>query len=116
MEYIQKVPFLSLKSQQDEVRDELVEALTSTIDSTTYILGPQLEQFEAGFAAYCDCRHAIGVSSGTAALHLALLAVGVGPGDEVITVPNTFIATVEAILYTGAKPVLVDAFCADVPV
>lgn len=108
MEYIQKVPFLSLKSQQDEVRDELVEALTSTIDSTTYILGPQLEQFEADFAAYCGCRHAIGVSSGTAALHLALLAAGVGSGDEVITVPNTFIATVEAILYTGAKPVLVD--------
>lgn len=100
------------------MRDELVEALTSTIDSTAYILGPQLEQFEASFATYCGCRHAIGVSSGTAALHLALLAVGVGPGDEVITVPNTFIATVEAILYTGAKPVLVDVrkdtYCIDI--
>lgn len=118
MEYYIKVPFLDLKSQQDELRDELVEALTSTIDSTSYILGPQLDQFESGFAAYCGCTHAIGTSSGTAALHLALLAVGVGPGDEVITVPNTFIATVEAILYTGAKPVLVDVcddtYCIDV--
>lgn len=118
MEYIQKVPFLSLKSQQDEVRDELIAALTSTMDSSTFILGPQLEQFEADFAAYCDSSHAIGVSSGTAALHLALLAVGVGPGDEVITVPNSFIATVEAILYTGARPVIVDVrddtYCIDI--
>ncbi|MBI4721264.1 MAG: DegT/DnrJ/EryC1/StrS family aminotransferase [Chitinivibrionia bacterium] len=118
MEQIQKVPFLDLKSQQDEVRSELVEALTSTIDSTTYILGPQLERFESRFARYCDCRYAAGVSSGTAALHLALLAVGVGAGDEVITVPNTFVATVEAILYTGARPVLVDVrddtYCIDV--
>jgi dTDP-4-amino-4,6-dideoxygalactose transaminase len=118
MEQIQRVPFLDLKSQQDEVRSDLVEALTSTIDSTTYVLGPRLERFESSFARYCDCRYAVGTSSGTAALHCALLAIGVGPGDEVITVPNTFIATVEAILYTGARPVLVDVrddtFCIDV--
>jgi dTDP-4-amino-4,6-dideoxygalactose transaminase len=118
MEYIQEVPFLDLKSQLDEIRDEVEEALHSAIDSSSFILGPRLEKFESEFAGYCGCGFAVGTSSGTSALHLALLASGIGPGDEVITVPNTFIATVEAILYTGAKPVLVDVrddtFCIDV--
>jgi dTDP-4-amino-4,6-dideoxygalactose transaminase len=118
MERTQKVPYLDLKSQQDELRSEIVEALVSTVDSASFILGPKLEAFEKSFASYCGCGFALGTSSGTAALHLALLALGVGAGDEVITVPNTFIATVEAILYTGAKPVLVDVrddtYCIDV--
>jgi len=72
------------------------------------VLGPEVASFEEEFAAYCDARHCAGVSSGTSALHLILQGYGIGPGDEVITVPNTFIATVEAIAMTGAKPVLVD--------
>jgi len=103
-----KVPFLDLKLQHEGLRGEIEEAVRRTIESTGFVLGPELSQFEQEFAHYCDCEHAVGTSSGTAALHLALLALGVGPGDEVITVPNTFIATVEAILYTGATPVLVD--------
>src|SRR5439155_8638942 len=68
----------------------------------------EVSAFEEEFAANCGTRHAVGVSSGTSALHLALLALGIGPGDEVVTVPFTFVATVAAVLYTGARPVLVD--------
>jgi dTDP-4-amino-4,6-dideoxygalactose transaminase len=78
------------------------------VDNTAFILGPRLEQFEKHFAAFCEAAEAVGVDSGTQALHLALRAEGIGAGDEVITVPNTFIATVEAIAYTGATPVFVD--------
>jgi dTDP-4-amino-4,6-dideoxygalactose transaminase len=73
-----------------------------------YVLGPHLEQFEREFAAYCEAQYAVGISSGTAALHLALEALGVGPGDEVITVSNTYIATALAVSYTGATPVFID--------
>ncbi len=111
------VPFLDLKLQHQALRDKINAAISRTVDSAEFILGSQVTEFEESFAYYCDCAHAVGVSSGTAGLHLALVALGVGPGDEVITVPNTFIATVEAIVYTGATPVLVDVdpetFCID---
>ncbi|MCH7549566.1 MAG: DegT/DnrJ/EryC1/StrS family aminotransferase [Candidatus Krumholzibacteriota bacterium] len=111
------VPFLDLKRQHQAIRDEIDAAISRTIDSSEFVLGSQLTGFESSFASYCDCNHAIGVSSGTAALHLALVAMGIGPGDEVVTVPNTFVATVEAIAYTGATPVLVDVdpetYCMD---
>jgi dTDP-4-amino-4,6-dideoxygalactose transaminase len=113
----QRVPFLDLRLQHRELEKEIATVVTQTVERGDFILGASLEEFEREFARYCDCEFAIGVSSGTAALHLALLAVGVGPGDEVITVPNSFVATVEAIMYTGATPVLVDVdpatFCMD---
>jgi dTDP-4-amino-4,6-dideoxygalactose transaminase len=102
------VPVWDLGRQQAAIENELRQAFDETLASATYTLGGQLAAFESEFAAYCGCSHAIGVSSGTAALHLALRALGVGPGDEVITVPNTYVATVFAITYTGATPVLVD--------
>lgn len=102
------VPFVDLKKQTVGIRAEVDVAIAEVVSDAAFVLGPAVEAFEAEFARYCGVAHAVGVSSGTAALHLALLAVGVGPGDEVITVPNTFVATVEAILYTGATPKFVD--------
>lgn len=103
-----KVPFLDLKAQYEPLKEEIAAALQQVLDRTAFAGGPMVEQFEKDFAAYCGCEYAIGVGSGTDALWLALLALGVGEGDEVITVPNTFIATVEAISYCGARPVFVD--------
>ncbi|RAH98340.1 erythromycin biosynthesis sensory transduction protein eryC1 [Acuticoccus sediminis] len=102
------IPFLDLKAQYRSVGEELEAAVLAALRSTEYILGEPVARFECEFARYCGAEHAIAVSSGTAALHLALLAAGVMPGDEVITVPATFVATVAAILYAGARPVLVD--------
>jgi dTDP-4-amino-4,6-dideoxygalactose transaminase len=90
------------------IADELREAFEAVLPGSRFTLGPKLAAFEHEFAAYCGARHGIGISSGTAALHLALRALGVGPGDEVITVPNTYVATVFAITYVGAVPVFVD--------
>jgi dTDP-4-amino-4,6-dideoxygalactose transaminase len=90
------------------LRAEFDQAIGEVIDSGAFAGGPVVAQFENEFAAFCGSRHAIGVGNGTDALWLALLACGIGPGDEVITVPNTFMATAEAITYTGAKPVFVD--------
>ena len=113
----QRVPFLDLTLQHRDLHDEITAAVTQTLARGDFILGSSLEEFEREFARYCGCEFAIGLSSGTAALHLALLAAHVGAGDEVITVPNSFIATVESIVYTGATPVLVDVdpatFCLD---
>lgn len=102
------VPFLDLKAQMASIKPEVIKAVESVIDSAQFVLGPEVKAFEDEFAAYCGVRHAVGVNSGTCALQLALLAAGVGPGDEVITVPHTFVATVAAIQYTGARPVFVD--------
>jgi dTDP-4-amino-4,6-dideoxygalactose transaminase len=102
------IPVMDLKTQYQSIRQQVREAVDSVLESGAYILGPEVAAFESEFAAYCGTRHAIAVNSGTSALHLSLLACGVGPGDEVITVPATFIATVAAIRYTGARPVLVD--------
>ena len=103
-----KIPFLDLKTSLKDIRDEIDEAIKRVVDNTSFVLGKELEDFESEFASYCGTKYAVGTSSGTSALHLILLGYGIGEGDEVITVPNTFIATVEAIAMTGATPVLVD--------
>ncbi len=103
-----KVPFLDLHAQHAPLRAEIDLAIGKVIDSSAFAGGPFVAQFEEEFAAYCGCPCAIGVGNGTDALWLALLALGVGPGDEVITVPGTFMATAEAITYSGATPVFVD--------
>jgi dTDP-4-amino-4,6-dideoxygalactose transaminase len=102
------VPLLDLKAQYSGLRDQISQALHEVADSSTYVLGPRVKEFEKAFADYAGARHCVGVNSGTSALHLALIAAGVGPGDEVITVPMTFIATTWAISYVGATPVMVD--------
>ena len=103
-----KVPFLDLKAQYKTLTKEIKPELDWVLENTAFILGDKVESFENNFALYCNKNHAIAVNSGTSALHLALLAKGISPGDEVITVPNTFIATTEAISYIGAKPILVE--------
>ena len=101
-------PFLDLKAQYRQMKPEIDAAVARAIDSTQFVLGPEVAAFEDRFASYCDVKHCLAVNSGTSALHLALLAADVGPGDEVITVSLTFVATTAAILYSGAKPVFVD--------
>ena len=102
------IPMADLRAQYHAIKGEVDEAIFRVLESSQFILGKEVAAFEEEFAAYCGVRHGIGVNSGTSALHLALLAAGVGPGDEVITVPFTFVATVAAIGYTGARPVFVD--------
>jgi dTDP-4-amino-4,6-dideoxygalactose transaminase len=102
------IRFLDLTAQYRELRSEIDAAVARVFESGQFTLGAETEAFEEEFAAYCDVQYAIGVNSGTSALHLALLAAGIGAGDEVITVPFTFFATVAAIGYAGATPVYVD--------
>ena len=108
MEQVQKVPFLDLKSQIGPIRSELDEAISEAIDASDFILGPRVEAFETAFADYCGVKHSLGVGSGTEALFLIFKALGIGAGDEIITVSNVFIAGVEVIARLGAKPVIVD--------
>src|SRR2546421_1387192 len=103
-----EVPFMDLKAQFAGLKDEVLPALEKAAESAAFILGPRVAEFEAAFADYVGAKHCIAVNSGTSALHLALLAAGVGPGDEVLTVPMTFIATSWAVSYCGARPVFVD--------
>src|SRR5580692_5260957 len=102
------IPFLDLSAQYHELKAEIDAAMGRVMASGQFILGKETAAFEEEFAAYSNVRYAIGVNSGTSALHLALLAAGIGPGDEVITVPCTFVATTAAVVYTGARPVFVD--------
>ncbi|TBG54952.1 DegT/DnrJ/EryC1/StrS family aminotransferase [Rhizobium leguminosarum] len=102
------IPFLDIKAQYQSIKGEIDAAVLGVLASGQYVLGDEVAHFEQEFADYCNVKHAIAVNTGTSALHLALLAAGVGPGDEVITVPFTFVATVSAICYTGARPVFVD--------
>ena len=102
------IPFLDLKAQYQSIKSEIDAAVLGVLASGQYILGEEVARLEQEFADYCDVKHAIAVNTGTSALHLSLLAAGVGPGDEVITVPFTFVATVSAICYAGARPVFVD--------
>ena len=103
-----KVPFLDLKVQYESIHDEITTGLQQVLDNTAFAGGPFVEKFEKDFASFCGCKFAVGVSSGTTALWAVLSALGIGPDDEVITTPNTFIATAEAISCCGAKPVFVD--------
>jgi dTDP-4-amino-4,6-dideoxygalactose transaminase len=103
-----KVPYLDLKAQYQSIKPEIDNAIAGVLESGQFVLGSEVAEFEREFAAYCGASECIALNSGTSALHLALLAAGVGPDDEVITVPFTFVASVAAIAYTGARPVLVD--------
>src|SRR5450759_447222 len=98
------IPFLDIQSEYRELRGQIDAAIARVLDTTQFVLGKEVTAFEEEFAAYCEVPYAVGVNSGTSALHLALLAVGVGPGDEVITSPFTFFAPVAAIRYVGAVP------------
>ena len=102
------VPFVDLKQQYLNIKDEILAAVANVFESTEFVLGKEVAAFEEEFASYCGARYGIAVNTGTSALHLALLAAGVGQGDEVITVPFTFVATTAAIVYCGARPVFVD--------
>jgi dTDP-4-amino-4,6-dideoxygalactose transaminase len=102
------VPFLDLKAPYLALKSEIDSAIQSVCEKTAFASGPFVADFENAFAEFCGCKHAVGVGSGTEALWLTLLAMGIGQGDEVITAPNTFIATAEAISFCGATPVFVD--------
>lgn len=102
------VPFVDLKTQYHSIKQEIDAAVAGVLENTSFVLGKEVAAFEKDFADYIGSPHAVAVNSGTSALHLALLAAGIGPGDEVITVPFTFVATVAAIGYSGARPVFVD--------
>lgn len=103
-----QIPLVDLRAQYQAIKPEITAAIEGVLEHMQLFLGPQLLAFEDEFARYCGCRHGIGISNGTDALALALRACNIGPGDEVITVANTFIATVEAIAVVGATPVFVD--------
>ena len=102
------IPFLDLKAQYASLKSEIDAAVLGVLGSAQYVLGDEVAAFEREFAAYCGVKHAVAVNTGTSGLHLALLALGIGAGDEVITVPFTFVATTSSICYTGATPVFVD--------
>src|ERR1700723_915842 len=103
-----KVPLLDLKAEYAALRDEILPALDRVCQNSAFVEGPEVQAFEREFADFCGTAHCVALSSGTAALHLGLLGIGVQPGDEVITTPNTFLATAEAISYCGARPVFID--------
>lgn len=103
-----KVPYFDLPAQIRSLRPELDAAIARTLDSCAFCLGPEVAKFERDFAATCGAEHCVGFNSGTSALHVAMRLLDIGPGDEVVTTPYTFIATSWAIVYTGAKPVYVD--------
>ncbi|MCD6298593.1 MAG: erythromycin biosynthesis sensory transduction protein eryC1 [Deltaproteobacteria bacterium] len=103
-----KIPFLDLKAQYESIQEEISDGVARVLESCAFAGGPFVAQFEKDFASFCGCKLTVGVGSGTEALWLSLLALGLGHGDEVITVPNTFIATAEAITFCGARPVFVD--------
>ena len=103
-----KIPYLDLPAQIRGIRREIDTAIARVLDNCTFCLGPDVAQFEKDFAAFCGAQHCVAFNSGTSALHVALRLLNVGPGDEVITTPYTFIATSWAISYCGAKPVYVD--------
>src|SRR5262252_5712345 len=102
------VPYLDLKAQYHNIKQEIDAAVARVLEGSHFVLGAEVAEFEKEFTAYCGSSDCIALNSGTSALHLALLAAGIGPGDEVLTVPFTFVASVAAVLYTGARPVLVD--------
>ena len=102
------IPVVDLRKQYESIKSEVDDAIAGVIESMQFVLGPEVAKFEEEFANYCQTKFAFGVNSGTSALHLAMLAAGIGPGDEVITVSYTFVATAAAVCYVGARPVFVD--------
>ena len=102
------IPFIDLPLQHQALEEELIQVFRDALKTASFIGGSQVQAFEEEFAAFCGSKYCVGVNSGTDALRFALIAAGIGPGDAVITVPNTFIATVEAISQAGATPVFVD--------
>lgn len=102
------IPLVDLKAQYRAIRPEIDVAMQRVVDNTAFILGKEVETFESAYAKFCQVKHCVGMDSGTAALHLALIICGVKPGDEVITTTHTFVATAEVVSVIGAKPVLVD--------
>ncbi|HKP35550.1 MAG TPA: DegT/DnrJ/EryC1/StrS family aminotransferase [Pyrinomonadaceae bacterium] len=104
-----RVPFVDLAAQYQSIRNEIDSAIARVIENTSFILGPEVEAFERAFAEYVSARFCVGLNSGTAALHLALLAAGIGAGDEVIVPANSFFATAEAVSVVGSTPIFVDA-------
>jgi dTDP-4-amino-4,6-dideoxygalactose transaminase len=105
---MRNVPYLNLKAQHAELKGELLAAVGRVLDSAEFVLGSEVEKFERAIASYCGTKYAVGVNSGTDALFLALKAYGIGPGDEVITAPNSFLASASVIVAAGAKPVFAD--------
>ena len=103
-----KVPLLDLKAQYETLAQDIDAAVRSVFDSQHFILGPEVQQFEQEIAAYCSSEFAIGCASGSDAILLALMAHGIGPGDEVVTTPFTFFATAGSVVRLGAKPVFAD--------
>src|ERR1700730_7257108 len=108
MSNTEQVPFLDLITLHKELEEELLSTLRDTLRTAGFVGGPKVEEFEREFAKFCDASHCIGVASGTDALRFALMAAGVKPGDVVVTVPHTFIATTEAISQAGGRPDFVD--------
>ena len=108
VQVIAVIPFVDLKLQYQSIKSEIDSAVADVMANAHFVLGPEVAEFENAFAAYCGVKHGVAVNSGTSALHLALLALGIGPGDEVVSVPFTFVATIAAIGYTGARAVMVD--------
>src|SRR2546429_2428518 len=102
------IPLVDLRAQYQTIKHEVMASFEDVLEKMQLFLGPQCQTFEQDFATYCGCQFGVGLSNGTDALALALRACGIGPGDEVITVPNTFIATAEAIVHVGARPVFAD--------
>jgi len=105
---MRKIPFVDIPAQYAKIKPEIQEAISRVLDSANFIMGPEVQLFEQEFATFCQAKHCVGVGNGTDALTLSLKAVGVGHEDLVLTVPNTFIATTEAISRVGAKPVFID--------
>src|SRR6266498_177391 len=103
-----RIPLVDLRAAHARLRTELDAAVARVVEQGRFIMGPEVAAFEAEFAAFCGARRAVGVASGTAALHLALRALGVGPGDQVVTVAHTFAASAEAVGHAGARPRFVD--------
>jgi len=103
-----KVPFIDLSKQYLGLKEEIEQTVFRVLSSGNYILGKELKAFEGEFAGYCNAKYGIGVGSGTEAIHLSLIACGVKPGDDVITVPNTAVPTISAISFANANPVFVD--------